>query len=155
LAGFVTLDALILNTDRHHENWGLIRTVSPEGKVKHRVAPSFDHASSLGRNEPAEKVAQWLQDPGRLEWYAQRGRGAIFLKRSDAHGANPLHLFQVAARRWPAYFQPWGEMLHNVGLVSILLTVDRVPATVISPFHREFARGLLQVTFSRMIEVCS
>ncbi len=43
-AGFLLLDALVGNTDRHHENWGVVRTMA--GDV--HLAPTFDHASSLG-----------------------------------------------------------------------------------------------------------
>jgi hypothetical protein len=152
LAGFVTLDALILNTDRHHENWGLIQTRSLGGTLTHRVAPTFDHASSLGRNEPVEKLGQWLHEPQRLEKYAARGRGAIFMNPTDSHGANPLKLFEVAARLWPRYFKPWWEMLQNVGLEPILSVVDRVPDQVIDPRQRAFAKGLLRVTFGKISE---
>lgn len=41
--GYLVLDALIGNTDRHEENWAAI--VSDSGSV---LAPTFDHASSLG-----------------------------------------------------------------------------------------------------------
>ena len=41
--GYLLLDALIGNTDRHEENWGVIRVGGSR-----RLAPSFDHASSLG-----------------------------------------------------------------------------------------------------------
>lgn len=150
MAGYLILDAIILNTDRHHENWALMRSRSPDGKYIHRVAPTFDHASSLGRNEPVEKVGQWLREADRFEWYAARGRGAIFIKPTDAHGANPLRLFEVAVRRWPRYFQPWGKMLQNVGLDRILSVVDRVPDHVMDPRHRAFAKGLLVVTFGRI-----
>lgn len=150
LAGFLMLDALILNTDRHHENWALMRSRSPDGKYVHRVAPTFDHASSLGRNEPVDKIGQWLREVDRFEWYAARGRGAIFIKPTDPHGANPLRLFEVAARTWPRYFQPWGKMLQNVGLDRILSVVDRVPDQVMDPRHRAFAKGLLSVTFRQI-----
>lgn len=36
------LDALIGNTDRHQENWGVIEA------GRRRLSPTFDHASSLG-----------------------------------------------------------------------------------------------------------
>ena len=75
LAGYMVLDGLIGNTDRHHENWGL-RLHSP---VAHQTrvlsaAPSFDHASSLGRElldtRRAELLAQkqverYMSHPGR------------------------------------------------------------------------------------------
>ena len=41
--GYLMLDALIGNTDRHEENWGVV--VSESGRY---LAPTFDHASSLG-----------------------------------------------------------------------------------------------------------
>ncbi len=41
--GYLVLDALIGNTDRHQENWAVI--AGPGGR---RLAPTFDHASSLG-----------------------------------------------------------------------------------------------------------
>ena len=52
LASYLILDALINNTDRHHENWGLLLSEEMrENSVKLTidVAPTFDHASSLGR----------------------------------------------------------------------------------------------------------
>jgi len=42
-AGYLLLDALIGNTDRHQDNWATIR--GPGGQ---RLSPSFDHASCLG-----------------------------------------------------------------------------------------------------------
>ena len=44
----LTLDAVIGNTDRHHENWGMLRRRVGEREAG-GLGPSFDHASSLGR----------------------------------------------------------------------------------------------------------
>src|SRR5690606_28493487 len=46
--GYLMLDALIGNTDRHHENWGVVSTRTSAGHAL-ALAPSYDHASSLGR----------------------------------------------------------------------------------------------------------
>jgi hypothetical protein len=40
--GYLVLDALVGNTDRHQQNWAVIQGSS------RRLAPTFDHASSLG-----------------------------------------------------------------------------------------------------------
>lgn len=42
--GYLMFDAWIANQDRHHENWGLVGTLRST-----HLAPSFDHASSRGR----------------------------------------------------------------------------------------------------------
>lgn len=152
LAGYVTLDALILNTDRHHENWALIRLPSNDGIHLHRVAPTFDHASSLGRNEPVEKIGHWLREANRFQWYAARGRGAIFVRPTGEHGANPVRLFEIAARAWPRYFQPWSRMVQNVGLDRMQSVVDRLPDRSIDPRQRAFAKGLLGVTFEHIVD---
>jgi hypothetical protein len=44
--GYLLLGAWIANQDRHHENWGLI---SDQEQIY--LAPSYDHAASMGQNE--------------------------------------------------------------------------------------------------------
>ena len=46
--GYLIFDCLIGNTDRHHENWGIILN-NADGQVDLHLAPSFDHASCLGQ----------------------------------------------------------------------------------------------------------
>ena len=58
-AGYVILDALVANTDRHHENWGIL--VDPTATEPPRLAPSFDHASSLGFLLSDDERAERLQ----------------------------------------------------------------------------------------------
>lgn len=43
-AGYLLFDALIGNTDRHSENWAI--EITPKGMM--HLAPSYDHATSLG-----------------------------------------------------------------------------------------------------------
>lgn len=45
-AGYLILDAWVANTDRHHANWGVL--VDPARAVPPVLAPTFDHASSVG-----------------------------------------------------------------------------------------------------------
>jgi hypothetical protein len=48
--GYLLLDALIGNTDRHHENWAVLQRPSVDSERVAVLCPSFDHASSLGHN---------------------------------------------------------------------------------------------------------
>lgn len=106
LAGYMVLDALIGNTDRHHENWGLRlhKPVAMQGRIL-SAAPSFDHASSLGRELLDARRAELLANK-QVDRYISKGRGGIFRDAQQAHGANPLRLVQVAARAYPTYFRP-------------------------------------------------
>lgn len=104
LAGYIVLDALVSNTDRHHENWGLkLRTETAPRQLILEVAPSFDHASSLGR-ELLDARRLELLSQNRVGWYVGKGKGGIFRTADAKHGENPLRLVQVAARAYPSYF---------------------------------------------------
>lgn len=65
--GYLMLDALIGNTDRHHENWGVVSERTSEGHSV-AIAPSYDHASSLGRE---------LTDAKRLGRLGSGGQGTV------------------------------------------------------------------------------
>ena len=147
LAGFVVLDGLVLNTDRHHENWALFRRTLLDGTVHHTVAPSYDHASSLARNEPADMLTRWLGDTAmdRVVWYAGRGHGGIFLA-GETRGANPLRLVEYAAQKWPRYFHPWLERVRVLDFSVLESIVSRVPAEMIPEPSRQFALALLRHT---------
>lgn len=150
LAGYLVLDALILNTDRHHENWGVLRRMDAVSGVAHEIAPSFDHASSLARNEPPAKLAQWLAEPGRVALYAARGRGGLYWSERDNKGANPLQLAMDAAQKWPAYFTPWRTHLAALEAEALNRLVDRMPKAAMALESRQFAKALMAHTLNRL-----
>jgi hypothetical protein len=68
MARYFVLDALICNTDRHHENWGFLMTYQPVDSEnvndQLKMAPSFDHASSLGRELLPKRANEILSANG-------------------------------------------------------------------------------------------
>lgn len=97
IADYLVLDAVIGNTDRHHENWGILFNLAGED-LKCLLAPSFDHASSLGR-ELRDDRRDRLLDENRVGNYVERGHGAIYWTEEDARGPSPLELVRRAAFR--------------------------------------------------------
>jgi hypothetical protein len=82
LARLLILDAVIGNTDRHHENWGVVSRVSSDGMRVRSLAPLFDNASSLGRElSPAARRRQ-LRDRA-LHHYWTKASSAIWLDGVD------------------------------------------------------------------------
>ena len=77
-------DALIGNTDRHQDNWGLLWTAGGSA----RLAPVFDNGTSLGHEIFPDKMAGF-HDPQRLDRYIARGthhmRWCITDDRSAPH----------------------------------------------------------------------
>lgn len=154
LASYLILDGLICNTDRHHENWGLlIKLEKPEADpplYSLRVAPSFDHASSLGR-ELLEVAADKILADEVIGRYARKGRGGIYLRSSDKKGANPLHLVEFATRKFPDYFVPTLQKLGSTPLSLLQSTLDHVPDERISATGRQFAKDLLAYTYPALV----
>lgn len=106
--GYLVLDILIGNTDRHHENWGLTLLVHG-GSANMSLAPTFDHASSLGRNETPARRAFRLTTRDRrsdVEAYAQRGRSAFY---GPDRTLTFIEMAGELARFHPVPFRFWAE----------------------------------------------
>lgn len=143
LASYIVLDALIGNTDRHHENWGLLVRPQKDGRrVLIQAAPSFDHASSLGRELLDARRDELLRD-GKVPRYISRGRGGIFDSANDAHGANPLRLVESAAVEYPLYFRSALNAAAGLAEVAIRDAVQAVPDTRASDSAKRFALAMI------------
>jgi len=149
LARYIVLDALICNTDRHHENWGFLTRFekNAEGGItmNFRIAPSFDHASSLGRELLPERAQEILAADGVMA-YARRGHGGVYWKQSDRHGANPLELVELASKKFPNYLRDALTDVANTPVELLLDIVDEVPNLIMPEPSRRFAKALLTYT---------
>jgi HipA-like C-terminal domain len=143
LASYMVLDALIGNTDRHHENWGLLLSLQSETKLLTlSVAPSFDHASSLGRELLDERRGELLA-ADRVSWYVNKGRGGMFRGSNEKHGENPLRFVQVAARAYPRFFSPALERAAALQADDVHRIFDQLPLERASENAKKFAEAMI------------
>lgn len=149
IARYIVLDALICNTDRHHENWGFLTTYKTRepgsAGPAFGMAPSFDHASSLGRELLDERASEILAADG-VAAYARRGHGGIYWEQTDRRGANPLELVKLASAKFPDYFREPLAGVARTPVAQLLEIVDEVPHLVISEPSRRFAQALITYT---------
>jgi len=101
-AGYFLFDALIGNTDRHQDNWGILwhDTIAPNPR-QGVYAPAFDNGTSLGYNLTEAGLFAHCE-PQRLERYVQRGRHHIRWLRGDADTCGHLELVQRWLQTFPA-----------------------------------------------------
>ena len=148
-AGYLTLDALIGNTDRHHQNWGLLAERTLTG-FRVSLAPTFDHASSLGRDISDETRARYLRGDtvGR---YAGRARGRVYWDGSNRYGPSPLDLVRWAAEAHPELFRaPLAQVRQcRSGFAEI---VRRVPDDWMSPTTKDFTVAMLDYNATELEE---
>ena len=142
--GYLMLDALIGNTDRHHENWGVLRS---EGSPRRAVlAPSFDHASSLGRNLADEERLGRLEtrDAGyRVPVFVRRARSPFYAATEHKRRLAPLEVFQEACKKLPRASEYWLAIARTVDRGLLKAPLDRVPDAVMTQVARRFAQAMV------------
>lgn len=150
LASYIVLDALVCNTDRHHDNWGLLRGLGLRGKTVHNVAPSFDHASSLGRELRDERRETILRDPHGMDRYVLRGHGGIYYASGDSKGENPLQLALKAAADYPTYFTSALERIALLNNDEMYAIVSRIPPVWMDARAKKFCCQMLETTARKL-----
>ncbi len=148
LASYALLDALIGNTDRHHDNW-MVVFVLGAGNSWVNVAPSYDHASSLGRELTDTRREQILSTDGVLD-YLRRGRGGVFRAATDVHAPSPLTLARLLCRWRPELASDWREQLNSVSDSAVRSVIERVPPEFASEMAKQFA---YQVVVTSRVEL--
>jgi hypothetical protein len=143
------LDAVIGNVDRHHQNWGCVLQMLSEGKSRLTIAPSFDHASSLGR-ELLPDEAKRIAAGGRVAKYVEKGRGGIYRRSSDERGANPLALVCELANERSDLFAPWLERLHKIPMEKLIECIERLPESWAALSNRRFAVEFIRHSYMKL-----
>jgi excisionase family DNA binding protein len=151
--GYLMLDAWIANTDRHHENWGVVLDLST--KLYH-LAPTFDHASSLGSHEEDDirKERLMTRDINRsIQTYVQKARSALYNKQTDNNPMFTIDAFKemVRIRRDPAMV--WLKRLDEISAEEIANILNRIPNELMSVFAKEFAKSILKENKRRLLEL--
>lgn len=149
LGGYLVLDALVGNTDRHHQNWGIVQRSLPDGGFSHILAPTYDHASSLGR-ELLDERRKGLISSGHVASYTRKGRGGIFLTGTEKKGENPLELVEKTYISKRTYYRPWIDRLKSLDNKAFSDIIHALPEEWISPLAKDFCIQLLDVSLKEL-----
>jgi hypothetical protein len=146
--GYLILDALIGNSDRHHENWGYISNGD-----KNYLAPNYDLASSLGRElQDSEREARLkTKDKGySIEAYAKKCTSCIY-ELENGKPAKVFDLVSSLAHTYPDVTKIWLLKLAEITDNDISVILQRLPDDRISPTASEFALGMLKINKGRLL----
>ena len=155
MVGYLVFDALVGNTDRHHQNWGVILEMRRDGKepaFSFKLAPTFDHASSLGRELTDDSRERRLRENG-IERYIRHGRGGIFLQRESKHGLSPMSVAEMLARQFSDFFRPWQSRVAELSVNQFSDLLDRVPQERMSDAARSFTYEFLCVSRQLLLKM--
>lgn len=149
--GYLLLDTWIANQDRHHENWGVI---SCEKQIY--LAPTYDHAASMGQNEKDAKRHELLttRDKNRhVSHYITKARSAIYAKKSDNKPMLTLDAFRQFGQKRPDAAKFWLQRLSSISAQQCETVFMKIPETEITKKTIEFSLKLLELNKERLLEV--
>ena len=145
--GYLTLDALTSNRDRHEENWSIMRPL----RGSTALAPTYDMENGLGFQLRDEKRSACLEDPEKLDLFARRGTAYRF------EGVQHESLVDVAASSAASCSESGRRWLR--GLIDTAETLDFStllrPASGVSEVAVRFAQVLLGRNVRRMQDAYS
>jgi hypothetical protein len=147
--GYLLLDAWIGNTDRHHENWGFISL----GENIY-LAPTYDHGSCLGRNEPDARRKSRLitKDAGfSVQAYVEKCNSALYAGVGDKKTLTTFQAFRAVQERYPDAAKVWLNNLARVSKNDTLELFERIPSHRISKIAIEFAQKILELNQTKLL----
>lgn len=131
---YFIFDAIIGNTDRHQDNWGVLWRRDQTGNLNPRFAPAFDNGTSLLHEILDRKLPAFQDQEFRLR-YIGRGRHHLRAERDAANQLGHLDLLRLILEARPdlsAYMKPCCDFSSDAltEQVSSLCEVDcPVPLT--------------------------
>jgi HipA-like C-terminal domain len=143
-AGYLMLDALISNRDRHSENWAVLRGPAEADQY---LAPSYDHASALGFNLSDQQRALHFQDPNMMDAFLRKGTAYRF------EGCRKVtlvdHAYAALGLAGDAAREHWRSSLSRIDEEYFRLLVSRLP--IMSEVTRRFAVHVLIINRRRLL----
>lgn len=152
-AGYVVLDAWVANQDRHDQNWAILR--STVGSRRFVLAPSYDHASSVGFNLTDDRRAVELVRTSGLTHFVSRARADRFEHDPSIPKSQRPTLVDLAHRVLRVAGLEvetlWFDCLEHVSVVDVERIVAAVPE--LSEIARTFILELLDANRRRLLDV--
>jgi len=152
--GYLMLDVLISNQDRHHENWAIISSGD-----KNSLCPTYDHAASLGRELLDKRRNLWLSVESTDERvdrsmrnFVSKAKSELFKSPSDKSRLTTLDAFLLAVERREGAKLHWLSKLEPLTYEAIASLFNRVPDEVITQSAREFGIQMVVENRKRLLE---
>lgn len=152
LAGFIDIlvfDALIGNTDRHCENWGIIEA-EDGGK---RLAPAYDNSSSLAReyhsNEKKTEILLKIKDA--FEGYNRRSKSMIGWENKIK--ISHFKFIELLLNKYPQLTKESIEKIETISNEKIDRIVDKIPEEIMKDNNKELTKRILKHRKNEIVEI--
>lgn len=146
-------DALIGETDRHEENWGILRTYR-EQNILNEISPLYDNGCSLLREFKDYTFASKYYDGIRkLENHVNRGKTMIY-NPSTGKRYGHFELIEYLKNENPTLLKEEAEKLKLLDVSTIEQIVNRVPDELMAEEHKNAIKKYLKLRKEKLCEIC-
>ena len=149
--GYLLLDALISNQDRHHENWAILVSNTDGNNY---LSPTYDHAASLGRELQDAECKERIntKDKGRMiSAFVRRARSELFNLKGDKKPLHTVEAFFLSVAKREDAKKFWLNKLIALDDEKILSVFDAIPNDIISNNARQFALEMVLNNKTRIL----
>lgn len=150
-SGYLMIDALVGNQDRHHQNWGAI-----EYNGRRYLAPSFDHGASCARNLSDNERDERLntKDLGySILTFSARARSAFYSEATLQRPLGTHRAFLEYCIVSGIEKTTWLTKLENIREVDLSKLLDSIPPVRMSDTTRKFTLQLLMANRARLLDL--
>lgn len=149
--GYLLLDALISNQDRHHENWAIILDNSSGEKF---LCPTYDHAASLGRellDKEREERMKTKDENRKICNFVKKARSQLFHLKTDKKALSTVDAFFASVKKREIAKEHWLKKLNELSDDSIRTIFSEIPDDVITQSSRDFATLMVLENKKRLL----
>lgn len=130
----MVFDALIGETDRHEENWGLLKI----DKEKYTMSPLYDNGCNLLRQFKDEEFARpYYENEKSLEDFAKKSQTCIY--RDTGNGRyRHFELIEKLLQNYPEITKEKIRKLKKLKKWKIKKILNKLPKGIITNIHKEY-----------------
>lgn len=130
--GIMVFDALIGETDRHEENWGLLKTGN-----KYQISPLYDNGCNLLREfknpENAKKYYDGTKD---FDKYIERSKTLIYKENGQKY--RHMELIEELYTNYPNIISKEIQNLENLTNRKVEIILNKIPRKFLEKEHKEY-----------------
>lgn len=140
----IIFDTLVGNTDRHQDNFGVIRN---EETGQQKFAPFYDNSSSLGREMDERRIRLMLRDEKMFNSYIYGKKSSTLIRWEDSWTKKKLNIIEFYDKVKSLYPQEINKYLTNVAKLTdevLQNIIYKVPTIVMSEQKKELVTKILK-----------
>jgi hypothetical protein len=146
--GYIILDCLISNQDRHHENWAVI----VYDKVVY-LSPTYDHASGLGSKETDNRKYERISTKDKnftVEAFVKKAKTAFYDKGKILKTIDAVKLCAKENKTSTIF---WLNKIDSLDIDDVIDIFEKIPKELISEISIEFAIKMLEINKKRLMQL--